>query len=96
MMHFRKILFPIAFCKAAAAMASSLREMAERFNATVTVLNACNLAPGYIRGGACQALSQRWLGRLTQLKGQKKMRYRGAILPGESGQQGFCSDRSIA
>jgi nucleotide-binding universal stress UspA family protein len=55
MMHFRKILFPIAFSEAAAAMASSVREMAQRFNATVTVLNACNLAPEYISGPALDA-----------------------------------------
>jgi nucleotide-binding universal stress UspA family protein len=55
MMHFRKILFPIAFSEAAAAMASSVREMAQRFNAAVTVLNACNLAPEYISGPAPDA-----------------------------------------
>ena len=55
MIHFRKILFPIAFSEAAAAMASSVREMAQRFNAAVTVLNACNLAPEYISGPAPDA-----------------------------------------
>jgi hypothetical protein len=54
MMHFQKILFPIAFSEAA-AMASSVREMAQRFNAVVTVLNACNLVPEYISGPAPEA-----------------------------------------
>jgi hypothetical protein len=55
MVRFRKILFPIAFSEAAVAMASSVREMAQRFNASVTVLNACNLAPEYISGPALDA-----------------------------------------
>jgi nucleotide-binding universal stress UspA family protein len=55
MIHFRRILFPISFSEAAAAMASSVREMAQRFNAAVTVLNACNLAPEYISGPAPDA-----------------------------------------
>ena len=36
-------------------MAPSVREMAQRFNAAVTVLNACNLAPEYISGPAPDA-----------------------------------------
>ena len=54
-MHVRKILFPTAFSEAAAAMASSVREMAQRFNAAVTVLNVWNLAPEYISGPAPDA-----------------------------------------
>ena len=54
-MYFRKILFPVAFSEAAAAMACSVREMAQRFNATVTLLNACNFAPEYISGPALDA-----------------------------------------
>jgi nucleotide-binding universal stress UspA family protein len=54
-MHVRKILFPTAFSQAAAAMAPSVREMAQRFDAAVTVLNACNLAPEYISGPAPDA-----------------------------------------
>jgi nucleotide-binding universal stress UspA family protein len=50
MMNIRRILFPIAFSEAVAAMAPSVREMAERFNATVTVLHAINLVPEYISG----------------------------------------------
>ena len=49
-MHVRRILFPIAFSDAAAAMAPSVREVAERFKATVTVLHAVNLVPEYIQG----------------------------------------------
>jgi nucleotide-binding universal stress UspA family protein len=52
MMEIHRILFPIAFSEAVAAMAPSVREMAEQFNATVTVLHAINLAPGYISGPA--------------------------------------------
>lgn len=48
MMHFRRILFPIDFSEACTAMAPSVREMAQRFNATVTVLNAFNAVPEYI------------------------------------------------
>lgn len=55
MMHFRKILFPIAFSEPAAAIASSVREIARRFNARVTVLNAWNPAPEYISGPAPDA-----------------------------------------
>jgi nucleotide-binding universal stress UspA family protein len=52
LIFFRKILFPIAFSEAASDMAPSVKEMAQRFNAAVTVLNACNLAPEYITGPA--------------------------------------------
>ena len=52
MMNIRRILFPIAFSEAVAVMAPSVREMAERFNAAVTVLHAINLAPEYISGPA--------------------------------------------
>ena len=55
MRHFRRILFPIALSEAAIAMASSVREIAQRFNAVVTVLNACNLAPEYLNGPAPDA-----------------------------------------
>ena len=51
-MHFRKILFPIVFSEATADIASSVRDMAQRCDAAVTVLNACNLAPEYITGPA--------------------------------------------
>ena len=40
MMQVRKILFPIVFCQTASALASSVKEMAQRFNASVIVLNA--------------------------------------------------------
>jgi nucleotide-binding universal stress UspA family protein len=50
MIHLRTILFPIAFSKAADSMASSVREIAERFNATITVLNAFNPLPEYFQG----------------------------------------------
>jgi nucleotide-binding universal stress UspA family protein len=52
MMQLHRILFPIAFSAAGASMAPLVREMAERFKATVTVLNAINLAPEYISGPA--------------------------------------------
>ena len=52
MIEILRILFPIAFSEAVAAMAPSVREMAGRFNATVTVLHAINLAPEYISGPA--------------------------------------------
>jgi nucleotide-binding universal stress UspA family protein len=50
MIHLRRILFPIAFSKAADSMACTVRETAERFNATITVLNAFNPLPEYFQG----------------------------------------------
>ena len=47
MMPFRKVLFPIDFSDAAVAMVPYVTEMAQRFNATVTVLNAFNLVPDF-------------------------------------------------
>lgn len=49
-MRLRRILFPIAFSKAAESMGPPVREMAERFNAAVTVLNAFNPLPEYFQG----------------------------------------------
>ena len=50
MIHLRRILFPIAFSNAADSMARSVREMAECFNATITILNAFNPLPEYFQG----------------------------------------------
>jgi nucleotide-binding universal stress UspA family protein len=50
MRDFRKILFPIAFSEKDDAIAFSVRRIAQRFNAAVTILNACNLAPEYFSG----------------------------------------------
>ena len=47
MMPFRKILFPIDFSEAAVALVPHVREMAQRFSAAVTVLNAFNLVSDY-------------------------------------------------
>jgi nucleotide-binding universal stress UspA family protein len=47
MMPFRKILFPIDFPDATTAMVPYVTEMAQRFNATVTLLNAFNLISDY-------------------------------------------------
>ena len=52
MVQIRKILFPIVFCQTAAALASSVKEMAQRFNASVIVLNAFNPVPEYAYGPA--------------------------------------------
>ena len=52
MMHVRKILFPIVFCQTAAALASSVKELAQRFHASVIVLNAFNPVPEYAYGPA--------------------------------------------
>jgi nucleotide-binding universal stress UspA family protein len=43
----REILFPTDFSQAGAAMVPYAREMAERFDARVTVLNAFDLCPSY-------------------------------------------------
>jgi nucleotide-binding universal stress UspA family protein len=50
MMQIRRILFPIDFSEACVVMASSVREMAQRFNGSVMVLNAFNAVPEYIHG----------------------------------------------
>jgi len=50
MNRLRTILFPIAFSMTADSMASSVREIAEHFNATITILNAFNALPEYFQG----------------------------------------------
>jgi nucleotide-binding universal stress UspA family protein len=55
MLDFRKILFPIVFSESTDAIAFSVRRIAQRFNAAVTILNACNLAPEYFSGPASDA-----------------------------------------
>ncbi len=47
-MAFQRILFPFDFSEAAMAMAPSVIAMAQRFNASVTVLNAFHQTPAYI------------------------------------------------
>jgi nucleotide-binding universal stress UspA family protein len=48
MQPFQTILFPVDFSEAVQGMASSVREMAQRFNASVTVLNAFDLVRDYV------------------------------------------------
>ncbi len=48
MMPLRKILFPIDFSEAAIAMVPQVSEVAQRFHASVIVLNAFNLVPDFI------------------------------------------------
>ena len=79
MMHVRRILFPIAFSEAVAAMAPSVREMAEHFNAAVTVLHAVNLAPEYFPGPApdtpCESsVSITFSPALQELRSQQERR----------------------
>ncbi len=57
MMPFRRILFPVDFSAATTAMVPYVVEIAQRFSATVTLLNAFNLVPDYtfapqIEGGS--------------------------------------------
>jgi len=47
---FRRILFPVDFSKASLNMASYVREMADRFAATVTVVHAFDLLRDYVDG----------------------------------------------
>ncbi len=47
-MDFQRILFPFDFSEAAMAMAPSVIAMAQRFNASVTVLHTFHQIPGYI------------------------------------------------
>jgi len=47
MMPFQKILFPVDFSQAVIDLAPSVAEMAARFGAAVTVLNAFNLVRNY-------------------------------------------------
>src|SRR5947207_16007967 len=81
MMHFRRILFPIAFSKAAESMASSVRGMAEHFNTTVTVLNVFNPLPEYFNGPSlhdpCDPKSEPYLPyspALLELRNRQKER----------------------
>lgn len=48
MMPFSKILFPVDFSEASAAMIPYVAEMAQRFKANVTILNAFDLVPDLI------------------------------------------------
>lgn len=48
MMPFRRILFPVDFSEATTAMVPYVVEIAQRFDAPVTLLNAFNLAPDYV------------------------------------------------
>lgn len=50
MVHLRRILFPIAFSRAADSLAPFVRELAEEFYAPITVLNAFNPLPEYFEG----------------------------------------------
>jgi nucleotide-binding universal stress UspA family protein len=50
MQAFRRILFPTDFSRATIALAPFVREMAQRFDAHVTVLNAFNLVREYVLG----------------------------------------------
>lgn len=79
MMHVRRILFPIAFSEAVAAIAPSVKEMAEHFNAAVTVLHAVNLAPEYFPGPApdtpCESsVSITFSPALQELRSQQERR----------------------
>jgi nucleotide-binding universal stress UspA family protein len=49
MMHLRKILFPVDFSEACAAMAPAVHEMARRFGASITLFHAFNAVPVFIR-----------------------------------------------
>lgn len=47
MMPFRRILFPVDFSNATTAMAPAVKEIAQRFDSTVTLLTAFNLVREY-------------------------------------------------
>jgi nucleotide-binding universal stress UspA family protein len=50
MTHFRKILFPVALSHSVAGLAPSVKEIAQRFDASVILLNAFNPVPEYFFG----------------------------------------------
>ena len=52
MNHLRRILFPFAFSPTAASLTPSVNEMAQRFDASVILVNAFNPVPEYVYGPA--------------------------------------------
>jgi nucleotide-binding universal stress UspA family protein len=78
MAPFRKILFPIDFSDAAAAMVPYVAEMAQRFNATVTVLNAFDavadfsLAPSLLDPFNSEPIAIPYTRELQELRKQRE------------------------
>ena len=78
MMPFHRILFPVDFSEAAIAMVPSVIEMARRFDAAVTVLNAFNLirdyslAPSFEDTGDSEPPAIQYSPALQKLRDQRK------------------------
>ena len=78
MMPFRRILFPVDFSSGITAMVPYVSEMAQRFGATITVLNAFNFVPEYILAprfddmGDFQSVAIPYTPALQELRQQRK------------------------
>ena len=75
---FRKILFPIDFSDATTAMVPTVIEMAQRFDAAVTVLNAFNLvrdyslSPSFENTGDAEPSAIQYSAALQKLRDQRE------------------------
>jgi len=77
MTPFQTILYPVDFSEAAAAMAPYVREMAQRFNAGVIVLHACDLLRDYVfPPGAQDYDAIPYTPALSQLRKEREKRLR--------------------
>lgn len=74
MMPFHTILFPVDFSEAATAMVPYVREMAERFSATVTLLNAFDLVPGSFLAPGSEPASIPYTPASQELRDQREQR----------------------
>jgi nucleotide-binding universal stress UspA family protein len=80
MLPIRRILFPIDFSDATAAMVPFVKEIAERFGATVTVLNAFNfvrednLAPSFVNTGDSEPDAIPYSPALQELRDRREWR----------------------
>lgn len=80
MMPFRRILFPIDFSDATTAMVPAVKEIAKRFDSTVTVLNAfnlvreCRLAPNVEDIVGCEPAAIPYTQPLQELRDRREQR----------------------
>jgi nucleotide-binding universal stress UspA family protein len=74
MMPFRRILFPVDFSEAAVAMVPYVREMAGRFGATVTLLNAFDLVAGVFQVPGLEPAAIPYTPAFQELRDQREQR----------------------
>ncbi len=74
----RKILYPVDFSNASLAIVPYVREMAQRFGASITLLHAFNVCPGYVLAPRFGATSEfepapvPYTPALRELRGQQQ------------------------